>query len=139
MNELPGQIPDPVPAAPPPANWRTALADLLGSRAALIQLELKQAAGTGIKRVILFAAAALFLLFFWIVLVIGLVGLISAKGGYPWYHVALIAAGIHFLIAVILLAIAKRPAPPAFEITRQEFQKDRAWLQNFQSPGKSND
>jgi hypothetical protein len=88
MNDNPGQNPEavsnPLPAAPP-ANWRTALADLLGSRAALIQYELKQAAATNVRKVILFAAAAFFLLVFWLVLVTGLVGLISAQGGYLWY------------------------------------------------------
>lgn len=142
MNDTPGQIPErispPLPAAPP-ANWRTALADLLGSRAALVQYELKEAAATNVRRIVLFATAAIFLLIFWLVLVAGLVGLISAQGGYLWYTVALIAAGIHFLLAVILILIAKRSTPPSFTITRQEFKKDREWLQTFQSPGKSND
>jgi len=141
MNDTPGQIPEAVsnPLPTPPANWRTALADLLGSRAALVQYELKNAAATGIRKVVLFATAAIFLLLFWLILVASLVGLISAQGGYTWYTVALAAAGIHFLLAVILILIAKRAAPPSFEITRQEFKKDREWLQTFQSPGKSND
>lgn len=142
MNDTPGQIPEavsnPLPAAPP-ANWRTALADLLGSRAALVQYELKRASATGIKKAVLFITAAIFLLLFWIILVAGLVGLISAQGGYLWYTVALVFAGVHLLVALILILIAKRPAPPSFEITRQEFKKDREWLQTFQSPGKSND
>jgi len=122
-----------------PTNWRTALADLLGARAALIQLELKQAASSGLKRGILFAAAALLVLLAWIILVAGAIGAISVSAGWPWYWVTLSAGGIHLLIALILILIAKKPGPATFEVTRSEFQKDREWLANFQSPNKSND
>jgi uncharacterized membrane protein YqjE len=122
-----------------PPNWRTALVDLLSSRIALIQLEFQQAAGSGIKRGALFAAAALLALLAWITLVAGTIGAISASAGWPWYWVTLSAGGIHLLIALILILIAKKPGPATFEVTRAEFQKDRAWLANFQSPSKSND
>lgn len=140
MNEIPG-IP---PATPPPAgipdvptNWRTALADLIGARLALIQLELRQAAASGVKRGLFFGAAALLLLFTWILMVAGVIGAISDKNGFPWYWVALVAGGIHLLLAVIFLMVAKRPGSKAFPHTAEEFKKDRAWLEKFQSPKKS--
>lgn len=122
-----------------PMNWRTALVDLIGARTALIQLELKQAASSGIRRGVFFAAAALLLLFAWIILVAGGIGAISATAGWPWYWVALSAGGIHLIIAVTLILLAKKPGPATFEVTRAEFKKDREWLANFQSPNRSND
>ena len=143
MNHTPGTNPA-APAVPPQAhaaapNWRTALADLVGSRAALIQLELSQAAQSGTKKAILFAAAAILLLFAWAAIAAGAIGAISAEKGWPWYWVALSAGGIHLLLALIFITVAKRPGPAAFEITRAEFKKDREWLEKFQSPRKSND
>lgn len=123
-----------------PTNWRTALADLVASRLALVQAELKQTASSGIKRVVLFAAGALFLLFTWGLIVAGTIGAIAGEAGYPWYWVTLIAGGIHLLLAGIVIVIAKRPGEASsFHFTREEFKKDRAWLENFQSPKKSND
>ncbi|MBX3741498.1 MAG: phage holin family protein [Akkermansiaceae bacterium] len=143
MNHPSGTNP-PSPAVPSggpsvPPNWRTALMDLVGSRIALIQLEFQQAAGSGVKRGILFATAAILVLLAWIILVAGGIGAISASAGWPWYWVTLSTGGIHLLIALILILIAKKPGPATFEVTRAEFKKDREWLANFQSPNKSND
>jgi Protein of unknown function (DUF1469). len=146
MND-PGTIPpltgpnlNPVDHPAIPTNWRTALADLVGARFALVQAELKESASSGIKRVAFFGAGALFLLFAWGLIVAGAVGAIAGEAGYPWYWVTLIAGGIHLLLAGIVIVLAKRPAQgPSFHFTREEFKKDRAWLENFQSPKKSND
>jgi uncharacterized membrane protein YqjE len=145
MNDFPGTHATPPPTSSPlavelpspPANWRTALADLVGARVALIQLEAKQAAKSGVKRVIFFAAAAILLLLAWIIIVAGVVGAISDKNDFPWYWVALVAGGIHLLLAVILVVIAKRPGEAAFQTLSAEFKKDREWLQHFQTPKKS--
>jgi uncharacterized membrane protein YqjE len=141
MNEIPGMNPviPPVDSSiPPPANWRTALADLLGARISLFQLEAKEATGIFVKKAIFFAAAAILLLLGWVIFVAAIVGAISDKGDFAWYWVALIAAGIHLLIAGILVQLARRPAPPAFQILAAEFKKDREWLHHFQTPKKSN-
>lgn len=143
MNDTPGTNPA-TPAVPAngsagPANWRTALADLVGARTALIQLELQQAAQSTAKRGIFFAAAALLLLFAWAAIIAGAIGAISAGAGWPWYWVAIATGGLHLLLAVIFINVAKRPGPATFEITRAEFKKDREWLEKFQSPSKSND
>jgi uncharacterized membrane protein YqjE len=116
------------------------LADLVAARFALVQAELKQSASSGVKRLVFFGAGAVFLLFAWGLIVSGTIGAIAGEAGYPWYWVTLIAGGIHLLLAGIVISIAKRPANgPSFQITREEFKKDRAWLENFQSPKKSND
>ncbi len=143
MNPTSGPNPSsPVPSSGGPSvppNWRTALLDLVGSRIALIQLEFRQAAGSGVKRGILFATAAILLLLAWIILVAGGIGAVSVSAGWPWYWVALSAGGIHLLLALILILVARKPGPATFETTRAEFKKDREWLANFQSPNKSND
>jgi len=135
-----GPSPNPVNRPAIPTNWRTALADLVAARFALVQAELKQTASSGIKRVMFFGAGALFLLFTWGLIVAGVIGAIAGEAGYPWYWVTLIAGGIHLLLAGIVIVLAKRPAEgPSFHFTREEFKKDREWLENFQSPKKSND
>ena len=127
-----------IPPVNPATNWRTALADLLGARLALIQLELKQAAQAGVKRGLLFAGGALALLFAWGILAAGIIGAVSACTGLAWYWVALITGGVHLIAAIILIVLGKRPSPGAsFEITVSEFKKDRAWLETLQP--KSND
>ena len=123
----------------PPSNWRTALADLLSARIALVQLEICQVAQSGIKRGVLFAAGGILLMLAWIILVAGGIGAVSANTVLAWYWVALIVGGIHLLLAAILIIVAKRPGDPAFEHTKAEFKKDREWLANFQSPNRSDD
>ena len=122
-----------------PPTWWTALADLLSARVSLVQLELKQAASSGIKRIIFFAVAAVLLLCAWIILIAGAIGAISDQAGFAWYWVTLAAGAIHLLIAGLLVLAAKRPGDPTFEHTKEEFKKDRQWLANFQSQNKSND
>ncbi len=126
-----------IPPVPPSANWRTALADLLGTRLALIQYEFKHAAQAGIRRAALFAAAALCVIFAWIILMAAVIGGVSAGTGLAWYWVALIAGGVHLAVAAILVILAKRPTGAAFEITIAEFKKDRVWLESLQSHPKS--
>ncbi|RYD36787.1 MAG: phage holin family protein [Verrucomicrobiaceae bacterium] len=143
MNHSSGTNPSPPVAssggASVPPNWRTALADLAASRLALINLEIQQAVTSGLKRGVILAAAAILLVIAWLVLLAGGIGAISVSSGWAWYWVALSAGGVHLLIAIGLLLVAKKPAPPSFKITRAEFKKDREWLANFQSPNKSND
>lgn len=142
MNDPSGTLPSsPAPGTTDisgmPSNWRSAAADLIGSRLALIQLEIRQAAGSATKKAVLLVSAGFLLLSAWAVFVAGAIGLISALGNFPWYWVALSACGVHLLLAVILIAIAKRPGEATFSATRAEFLKDREWLEKFQSPNKS--
>lgn len=122
-----------------PANWAEALIALIASRIALIQFEARASAKTGVKRVVRIVVAAICLFFTWILLLTGAIGAIAATTGWPWYWLAITAAGLHLLLAIMLAASCNKPGVPAFPITRAEFQKDREWIENIQKKPKSND
>ena len=124
-------------ASPLPENWREALLGLISSRLTLIRLEAKEAAATGAKRAILLVLALGGLFFGWLLFLAGLVAGIAAAAGWAWHWVALAAAALHFIIAAIFIAIAKSGAKPTFVHTRNEFQKDREWIEQFQGSSKS--
>ena len=51
-----------------------------------------------------------------------------------WECAALLAGLLHIALAFGLLFLLRRkPAAPLFDVTRQEFQKDRQWIQDQQS------
>lgn len=120
-----------------PENWREALLGLISSRLALIRLESKEAAADGAKRAILVVLALGGLFFGWVLFLAGVVAAIAAAAGWAWYWVALGAAALHFIISVIFIVIAKSGGKPAFPHTRNEFQKDREWIEKFQGSNRS--
>jgi uncharacterized membrane protein YqjE len=64
-------------------------------------------------------------------LVFALVFLIALAfgGGTSWIWVLLGAAGVHFVVAVALVLIAKgKLGTPLFSLTREELKKDQEWL-----------
>lgn len=121
-----------------PANWAEALMALIASRYALIRIEARESAKSGVKRVLGLISAVLCLFFTWILLLAGGIGAIVAASGWPWYWPTLAAAGIHLLAAILLAVACKKSSAPAFPITLAEFQKDREWIQNIQNRHKSN-
>lgn len=124
-----GEVPSPGNSGTKlPENWQEALACLVSSRISIMQAESKDAAATGTKKAVLGAVAAFCALLTWLLLLTGAVGAISAATSWTWYHVAFAAAGLHLVIAVIAILIAKSKSAPSFPITRAEFQKDREWL-----------
>jgi len=135
--ETPGKRPGMEESSP--ANWAEALMALIASRIALIQFEARASAKTGVKRVVRIVVAVLCLFFTWILLLGGAIGAIAATTGWPWYWLAIAAAGLHLLLAILLAAAFNKPGAPAFPITRAEFQKDREWIQSIQKKSKSND
>lgn len=112
----------------PPQNWREALMVLLHSRAALIRIEAGDAAAVLRRRVVVIAALALCVFGCWALLLAGGIAAIAEATGCTWHWIALGAALLHFLVALILARIARRPSPPAFQATKAEFQKDREWI-----------
>ncbi len=111
---------------------------LISSRVALIQYEARQSAKCGVKRVVRMVAAVLCLFFTWILLLAGALGAIASASGWPWYWLAIAAAGLHLLVAFLLASSCNKPGTAAFPITRAEFQKDREWIENIQKKPKSN-
>lgn len=64
-------------------------------------------------------------------LVSAIVGLARVMG-VSWLWIALAMAGLHFLLAVVCLVIARsRMTKPMFRATSAELKKDREWLKNL--------
>lgn len=112
---------------------------LVAARVSLIQLESKDVAKEASRRAALIGAACVSGVITWGLLLVGCISLIAELGGWPWNRVALAAAALHLLLAFIFIRLSKSSGASAFPITRNEFQKDREWIENFQKTRKSND
>lgn len=117
-----------------PANWREAVADLLSARVELIRLEAKQAAAQGGRKAVVAGILAIAATFTWALLLAGGIPLIAEGSGIRWPLIALAAAGLHLFLALLMVARLRRPGPPSFPITRDEFQRDREWFKHLQPP-----
>jgi len=126
-------------SASAPENWHTALDSLITSRLSLIRLESKEAMSKTIRSLVFIATAALAILFAWGLILVGIIQLIHLSTQWPWHWVALAAGGLHLLIALILVNLAKPSNKSAFPVTRAEFQKDREWLHQVLKTKKSSD
>jgi uncharacterized membrane protein YqjE len=61
----------------------------------------------------------------------GVVGL-AHLAGISWVWAALAAGGAHFVVALILLLVARRQmAKPFFRATLTELKEDREWVKNL--------
>ena len=126
------------PESPVPSNWREALLTLVASRISLIQLESRQVAKDGARRIARMIAVVICLFFFWALALAGGIAALAANTGWPWFWIAITAAIVHLGVAMLLVLAAKSSSSPAFPVTRAEFQKDREWIENFQKKPKSN-
>lgn len=116
----------------------SALGEFLESRLALVAQESKAAlvqllvlAGCLILALILFAFGYGFLV---ASAVAGLAQVIQVS----WLWIALAVAGVHFVIALILLLIARNQmTKPLFRATASELKKDREWLKNLDETSRS--
>lgn len=109
-----------------------ALATFFESRVALFTSESKQALVQAAVLVGCLIGALIFFLFGYIFLVASAVFGIANALDVDWVWIALCAAGAHFVLAFILVLIArsqmrKRPFPE----TATELKKDREWLKNL--------
>jgi uncharacterized membrane protein YqjE len=116
----------------------SALVEFFESRFALLAEESKTAAlhllilvGCLILAVVLCALGYVFLI---TGAVVGLAHLLGVS--WPW--IALAAAVLHFIIALVLLLIARsRITKPFFRATLAELKKDREWLRNLDATNQS--
>ncbi len=116
----------------------SAIAEFFESRFALLAEESKTAAlqllilvGCLILAVLLSALGYVFLI---TGVVVGLAHLLGVS--WPW--IALAAAALHFIIALVLLLIARsRITKPFFRATLAELKKDREWLRNLDATNQS--
>jgi uncharacterized membrane protein YqjE len=115
-----------------PSDWKEAIPSLISSRIAIAQMELKDAMGAAIGKIITVVVALFLLLLCWLLVLVGLIGLIAAKSGWEWYAVMFAAAGVHAVAAMIALACFKaKKTVSVFPVTKAEFEKDVEWLKEL--------
>jgi len=100
----------------------------------LLATESKAAAVQFLVAAVCLVVAVLFFVFGYIFLLATAVVAVAHMANISWLWSALGAAGLHFLIAIILLVVAgtgiKRPI---FRETAAELKKDREWLRNLET------
>jgi uncharacterized membrane protein YqjE len=116
----------------------SALAEFFESRFALLAQESKAAA----VQVLILVACVIFALALcvmgYVFLIVGAVVGIAHLAGVSWPWIALIAAAIHFVVALVLLVIARSfITKPLFHATLAELKKDREWLKNLDATNQS--
>jgi uncharacterized membrane protein YqjE len=108
------------------------LALYVEARGRLLQIE-AQEAGTKLSEIaILVAVICGCLLFGWMLALPALVWMLADSQGWPWWQVALGAAGIHMLLAIFffLSLRARLKRLHVFEETFRQFQRDREVIGN---------
>jgi uncharacterized membrane protein YqjE len=116
----------------------SALAEFFESRLALVAQESKGAlvqllvlAGCLILALVLFVFGYIFLI------ASAIVG-VAHLAGISWVWTALAAAGLHFVVALVLLLVAwSRMTKPLFRATSAELKKDREWLRTLDTTNQS--
>jgi uncharacterized membrane protein YqjE len=110
----------------------SALAEFFESRFALVSQESKAA----LVQLLILAGCLILAL---VLLVFGYVFLIATAivgvarlAGISWLWTALAAAGLHFVLALVLVLIARsQMTKPLFRATVSELKKDREWLKTL--------
>ena len=116
----------------------SALAEFFESRFALLAQESKTAALQLLILVACVIVAVALCVMGYVFLIVGVVVGIAHLAGISWPWVALVAAGIHFVIALLLLVVARsRITKPLFRTTLAELKKDREWLKNLDATNRS--
>jgi uncharacterized membrane protein YqjE len=115
-----------------------ALAAFFESRFALLAEESKSAAVQVLILVGCLILAVLLCALGYVFLITGAVVGLAHLAGISWPWIALAAAALHFIIALVLLLIARsRITKPFFRATLAELKKDREWLRNLQTTNQS--
>jgi uncharacterized membrane protein YqjE len=116
----------------------SALAEFFESRFLLLAEESKAAA----VQVLILAGCLIFAVLLcalgYVFLITGAVVGLAHLVGISWPWIALAAAGLHFIIALVLLLIARsRITKPFFRVTLAELKKDREWLRSLDTTNQS--
>jgi len=115
-----------------------ALAEFFESRFALLAEESK---GAAVQLLILVGCVIFALLLCalgYVFLITGAVVGLAHLIGISWPWVALAAAVVHFIVALVLLLVARsRVTKPLFRATLTELKKDREWLKNLDATNPS--
>jgi uncharacterized membrane protein YqjE len=116
----------------------SALVEFFESRFALFAQESKTAA----VHLLILAGCLIFALLLcamgYVFLITGVVVGLAHLLGISWAWIALAAAAVHFIIATVLVLIARsRMTKPVFRATLAELKKDREWLKNLDATNQS--
>ena len=108
------------------------LANFLESRLGLVAKESKTALVQVLVLVACLAAAAVFALFGYVFLLASAIAWTAHALQTSWIWISLAAAGLHFILALICLLLARsRMKKSMFAATSAELKKDREWLKNL--------
>lgn len=114
------------------------LAGFLESRVGLFAKESKTALVQVLALVACLAAAAVLALFGYVFLIACAIAGLAHGLHISWIWITLAAAGLHFILALICLLIARsRMKKSMFQATTAELKKDRAWLKNLDKKNPS--
>jgi uncharacterized membrane protein YqjE len=106
--------------------------DYLEARLALLRFEAKEAGTDLVIRLVSFVVATGFCAIAYLALVAAVIGWISAAREWPWPAVTAGVALLHLLVAVILVAIARRRfSRSPFRDSLAELERDQEWLEDF--------
>ncbi len=110
----------------------TSLAGFVETRIALFTKESKKALVQMLALAACLLAALLFFAFGYVFLIAGTVVSVARAAQISWVWLALIVAGLHFLLAIICLLIARsRMLKHPFPELAAELKKDREWIKNL--------
>ena len=99
------------------------------ARMRLARLESKEAGIHAIKVLVLIGATIATAMFVWFFLCFFAVAWMAVGFG-DWSRAALIMAGAHIVLLLILSTVLKKmSATPLFPLTTEELKKDREWLE----------
>jgi uncharacterized membrane protein YqjE len=116
----------------------SALAEFFESRFSLVAQESKAAAVNVLILVGCLILALVLCVLGYVFLIAGAVVGVAHLVGVSWPLIALAIAGAHFVIALVLLLVARtRITKPLFRATVAELKKDREWLKNLDATNQS--
>jgi uncharacterized membrane protein YqjE len=114
------------------------LAGFLESRIGLFAKESKTALVQVLVLVACLAGAAVLALFGYVFLIASAIAGVAHALHTSWIWITLAAAGLHFILALMCLLIARsRMKKSMFEATAAELKKDREWLKNLDKKNHS--
>ena len=115
----------------------SALVGFFESRFALFSKESKVALLQMLGLAACLIAAVMLVAIGYIFLIVSAVAGLAHLAQVSWLWVTMAAAGMHFLIALVLLLVARsRMTKPLFRATASELKKDREWLKNLETTSR---
>ena len=114
-----------------------ALAGFFESRFVLLAQESKAALLQMLGLAACVAAAVILFALGYVFLIASIIVGVAHAAQVSWIWIALAAAGVHFLIALIFILVARsRMIKPLFRVTLSELKKDREWLKNLDTTSR---